>query len=363
MRKNKPWKLMSDGQILQYAREHNYNKFSPTELYKADRWFYAVLRNRNLSDKILKTKKRSWRSHSDEEILNYGLEHGYQGLTGPELAKKDPGYKDILFKKKLQEKLVRITRRRVSWNDMTDDEIINFGIEHGYDGLTSGKLKKRDPTYLFHMYKRGLSVKILKTTHRKWDSSTDEEILRYGIEQGYRGITFMELRKKDPSYAQILSKRKLISKILKRTIRNWGKMTDQEILEYARKSGYMGVQTGRLSKIDPAFYDVLNRRGLIDDVATRKFRNFRNWSKMTDENIVNYGIEHNYTRLSFRELSKLDSSYRQILEKRNLLHKVISLSPRRNFRKMSDQEIIQFAKKSGFGGLPPSEIERVDASF
>src|SRR2546428_188766 len=144
-------------------------------------------------------------------------------------------------------------RKMRNWKAMTDNQMLEYAKDHKYEKLGRRELQEFDGGFYNALIKRNLLDRLLISKRRSWTSMTDEEILEYGKKNGYTGLRYKELREKDPSYATILYERKLSQKILKQTVRNFSKMSDQEILNYAEKLGYKGLDVSQLRKVDISF--------------------------------------------------------------------------------------------------------------
>ncbi|TAL47619.1 hypothetical protein EPN87_02580, partial [archaeon] len=83
---------MSDDEILLYGKKSGYEGWNPKRLKNKDQGYYTILNNRHLTYKLLRKLKRSWQNMTDDEILEYGKNHGYDKLNARELIKQDVGY-------------------------------------------------------------------------------------------------------------------------------------------------------------------------------------------------------------------------------------------------------------------------------
>lgn len=99
----------------------------------------------------------------------------------------------------------------------------------------------------------------------------NEEIIKY-YQEHYNGLTRKELFKKDRSFYEELKKRGLIDIVprKRREPRNWSSMSNEEVIEYYKKY-YNGLSRGELFKKDPGFYNELRKRRLIDIVHVKRY--------------------------------------------------------------------------------------------
>ncbi len=209
--------------------------------------------------------------------------------------------------------------------------------------------------------------------NRLWRKMTDEQIVEYArrlmVEKGR--TTKKELQEEDKGLYAILHIRKLISKIeFEGKQRSWMRMSDGEIVEYARKVVEENGITGRreLYKADIGLYNVLRKRRLLDEIEViEKRRKGRQWKDMSDEEIVEYArkvVEENgITRRA--ELCKTDTGLYNALQKKGLLNEVGLGKKRRSWKSMSDEEIVDYAK--GFveekGVMHRGELESIDSGL
>ena len=108
--------------------------------------------------------------------------------------------------------------------------------------------------------------------------------------------------------------------------RLWSRMSDEEVVEVARKFMEEKGITGRkeLEKADQGLYQVLRKRGLLDEVGF--VEKYRTWTEMEDEEVIEFA------RIFMREreiskrygLEKADSGLYQVLRERGLLNRVFA---------------------------------------
>ncbi|MBU0528046.1 hypothetical protein KKE92_06190 [Candidatus Micrarchaeota archaeon] len=127
-RKGRPWTDMSDDEVIEFAEKIIERKKinSKLELKKADHGVYEVLRIRKLIDQIgLKNRQRSWKSRSDEEIIDFTREFmAENGINGrSELKITDSGLYHVLQSRRLlNSAFAHIERKRT---DNARDAVID----------------------------------------------------------------------------------------------------------------------------------------------------------------------------------------------------------------------------------------------
>jgi len=195
---------------------------------------------------------------------------------------------------------------------------------------------------------------------RLWRKMTDEQIVEYAAKwKKKKGITEREeLRKTDNGLYHILCKRGLLDEIgfekKQREKRSWANMSDEEIVNYARKvieENRISLK-GELRDVDSGLYVALRKRGLLDEVGfEEKEVGKRLWKKMSDEEVVGYAkkVMEEYAIARKGELQALDHALYEVLRQRGLLDEVGFVGKKqrktRLWRKMSDDEIIEFARR------------------
>jgi len=133
--------------------------------------------------------------------------------------------------------------------------------------------------------------------------------------------------------------------------RAWSKMKEEQIVEYAMKvmkeNGVNG--RGELSKIDSGLYGVLRKRGLLDNVGfvEKKRRKQRSWKDMSDEEIVEYAMKvMKENGVNGRgELEKIDYGLYNVLRRRGLIGRIGLDEKQRSWSDISDGEIVEYARR------------------
>ncbi|MBU0533063.1 hypothetical protein KKB44_06240 [Candidatus Micrarchaeota archaeon] len=245
-----------------------------------------------------------------------------------------------------------------AWRVMSDDELVKYArkfIEE--EGIKRvGELRRVDKGLYLILRRRGLinEIKFEEKMQKKrnWNSMSDEELVEYTKKfvEERRISGRYELEKTDKGLYQVLMKRGLLDEIelenKNHGKRNWKAMTNDEVVEHTKKFVEEKKMSGRfeLEKADTGLYDVLRKRGLLDEVGFEE--KYRDWASMSDEEIVGYvrklmeekGINGR------RELNKADSGLYSILKRRKLLNDIGFEEKQRNWASMSNDEIVEYAK-------------------
>ncbi len=286
--------------------------------------------------------RRLWRKMSDENIVELARRvMKEQGISGKEeLQKTDVGLYFILRRRKLVEKVGFETkiRKRRSWKDMSDEEIIELarrvmkeknisgrGEMRGVDGGLYNILRKR--RLLDHVR---FEEKIKKG--RSWADMDNEEIIelarRVMKEKNISGRG--ELENADPGVYTVLRTRGLLNKVgFEEKVRSWIGMSDEEIIELIRKNILERGITGRyeLAHADRGLYNISKKRGLLDEIGfAQKRRKGRTWKDMSDDEIVEFARKRMEEKgiTGRNDLDKADSGVYSILKRRKLLDRVFA---------------------------------------
>ncbi|MBU0533066.1 hypothetical protein KKB44_06255 [Candidatus Micrarchaeota archaeon] len=225
-----------------------------------------------------------------------------------------------------------------AWRVMSDDELVKYARkfieEEGISGLW--KLSKADSGLYYVLWKRKLLDRIgLEDKKRDWNSMNDEELVEYAkrfMEENEISER-RELEKTDSGLYGVLKRRRLLDRVgfedKMQKKRNWKSMSDEELVEYAKRFMEEKEINGRkdLWKADSGLYTVLWKRKLLDRVGfEEKRQRQRDWNSMNDDEIVEYAkkfIEEN--GISEREeLKKADRGLHQVLKIRKLLDTVFA---------------------------------------
>ncbi|MBU0533062.1 hypothetical protein KKB44_06235 [Candidatus Micrarchaeota archaeon] len=266
---------------------------------------------------------------------------------------------------------------RRSWSVMRDHELVKFARKFMEEEGINGRheLEKADKGVYGILWKRKLLGEIgFENNQRDWNSMNDEEIVEYTEEFMREGIREREeLRKADEGLYAALFRRKLLDKVgfeEKREERGWTSMSDEEIVGYAKK--FMeenGIsRRGKLQKADGGLYRILRKRRLLDEIRFEERR--RDWKAMSDEKLIGYakGFIEKEEIGGTRELMNADKGLYSVLRRRKLLDKVgfeTKKREMRNWKAMTDDEIIKYARKTmeeeGISGR--EELRKVDSGL
>ncbi len=342
------WKKLSDEQIVALVRKTmEENGISGRkELERTDRGLYGILHRRGLLGEIeFEQKIRSWKDMSDVEIVRFAQKVMQQkGITGRhEMEKADPGLYSILSGRVLLEEVgfERKRKKGRSWKGMSNDEIIEFAMkvieEQGI--ADKGEFFTSDPGLHSILRKRGLlnEVGLERKVRRKrsWKGMSDVEVVDYAKRvMKKKGITGKhKLEKADHGLYNALGQKGLLDRVgfeeKRKEERSWKDMSNEEIVEYARKVMERQGITGRseLDRFDSGLYGILRKRKLLEDVGFEVKRGtLRSWRDMDNDEIIRYakkaireeGISGRY------ELDKFDSGLYSILKRRGLVDRAFA---------------------------------------
>jgi hypothetical protein len=250
------------------------------------------------------------------------------------------------------------------WASMTDENLVRYAKRYMKENGISGRreLYDTDQRWYYILRKRGLLDKIgfegkMRKT-RNWKDMEDNEIIevskRFIEEKGITGRS--ELQKADQGLCYVLRKRKLLDELVfekkRPKRRQWNKMSDEELIEHAKRFMKENAIRGRgmLSRADRGMYDVLRKRKLLDKLVTRKNqRKRRPWNKMQDEEIIDHAKRFmEEQRICGRtELRIEDVGLYGILVRRRLLGRVWFEEKKRKeklWKDLSNEELIKHVK-------------------
>jgi hypothetical protein len=148
--------------------------------------------------------------------------------------------------------------------------------------------------------------------------------------------------------------------IAKNRARDWSAFSDQQLVSHAQKLIGERVITGRkeLAKADSGLYEVLRERKLIDEIGLDDKRGDIKpqgfYAKMSDEELIGFArkiIQENGV-VGRGDLAKADRGLYKALQNRKLIDRVGLADKRGDDRKpsgfysrMSDEELVGFAKR------------------
>ena len=241
---------------------------------------------------------RVWREMSDEELVKFAKRFVEEkGITGKkELQMADNGLHLALRRRKLLDR-VGFEEKSRNWTSKSNDEIVDFTERFmAKRGITKrGELQKTDPGLYDVLRNRNLLDRIgFAGRRREWGSISDDEIVELARKvMKERGITkSKELEKTNLSVYHILQRRKLLDRVsFDERKRKWGSMSDDEIVELARTvMKERGItKKWELKKADPGLYTTLYKRKLTDRVGfENRYRKARAWASMSDDELVKF---------------------------------------------------------------------------
>jgi len=358
------WSRISDKDIVRFAQKtmREGKITGKGELRKADLGLYDVLRKRGLFGKVgFKEKRRSWRSVSDEEVVDFARKFMEEnGITGrKELEKADSGLYLVLRTRELLERIgfADKKRRKRPWKDMRDDEVVEYAKKVMREKKVTGRKEmcKTDSGLYEILRIRGLVNEVGFEEERKkrdWKDMSDGEVVvltrKLMEEKGISGRH--ELVKADSGLYNLLRRRRLLDKVgFEKKQRPWKDLSDEEIVRFAWKAMKEKEITGRheLEKADRRLYQVLLKRGLLDRVGFEEKKKTRTWKNISDKDIIEFAQkfmeEKGISRR--RELRRADSGLYDVLRKRGLLGKVRFDDKLRPWKGMGDEEVIEFAQE------------------
>ncbi|MFH1685198.1 MAG: hypothetical protein ABH983_02730 [Candidatus Micrarchaeota archaeon] len=242
--------------------------------------------------------------------------------------------------------------RRV-WSKMSDEQIVELAKkvmeENGITGRK--KLINADRGLYSALHKRRLLDKVeFEDKLRFWNGLSDDDIVEFARktmeENEISGRS--ELEKADSGLYSVLGKRGLLDEIgigWKRKL--WKDISDDEIVEFAKKVMEENVVSGRteLKKADTGLYEVLRIRGLLGKVGFEEKQ--RSWKVMSEKKIIMFTKEiMKENEISSRTgLIKVDSGLYRVLRIRGLLGKVGFEEKKRSWENLSNEDIVELAKK------------------
>ncbi len=298
------WSRLTDVQVVAFTRKliQDEGITGRTELQIADSGLCTILRKRGLIGEIgLDRKFRSFKEAGNEELVE--LARGVLEEKGVarrrELEKADPALYDVLRRRGLLDRVGFEDKRR-SWKDMGNDEILEIAKNAiKENGITKKReLNDVDSGLYSVLWKRGL-LDLLEFEEKRtyWKEISDEELIELAKkvmrENGISGRK--ELEDINSGIYNNLRKRGLLSRIgferKRKKKRSWNDVSDEELLELARK---LIEENGICSRLkfkgaDSGLHEVLRLRNLLDMIKFKEKRRIHaSWKDMTDEEIVEF---------------------------------------------------------------------------
>jgi len=354
------WKDMSDEEVVVLAKRVIEGKkiTGRKTLDTVDQTLYSVLRKRKLLGQVgFEEKLRSWQDMSDEEVVELARKTmGSKGICKrDELKGVDCGVYEILRIRGLLDE-VGFEQKRRSWKNMSDEELVEVAkiILKEKEICGRKELKSADSGLHEILRARGLLDEVgFRTKQSPWKDLSDEEIVKLARElMRENGIRLKgELIKADRKLYRVLRKRGLLDEInFVGRRRYWKNMTDEQIVEYARKVVEKNNIGGRkeLSVFDRGLYSVLRTRKLLDQIEFPQIRKkSKAWKDMSDDELLDLAKK----LMEEKELkgkSELDRANHMLYENlrvRGLLDRIDFEINHRSWKDMSNEEIVKIARK------------------
>jgi len=189
---------------------------------------------------------------------------------------------------------------------------------------------------------------------RLWSKMSDEEMVEYAKKvMKKKGITRkIKLIKADHPLYEGLRKRRLIDKIeFEEEPRSWKNVSDKEIIELARKlMNEHGILLKKeLYHLDRGLHSILYKRGLLGEVGFEERQ--RSWENMSNVEVIEFVKRLMKTEkiTGKTEFEKFDRGLFGVLRRRGLLDEVGFEEKKRKHRSwkdMDNEEIVEYTKKS-----------------
>ncbi len=262
---------------------------------------------------------------------------------------------------------------------MTDEQIIDFARKVMKEKEITGRkdLSKTDCGLYGALQRRGLLEKVgfeeKRRTERSWKDMNDNEVVELArkVMEEKKVTGREELRKADSGLYSILIRREVHGKIgFEENHRSWKDLSDEEVIEFAKKlmvKKKINNKTG-IKNADSRLYQVLRRRGLLDEIGCEeKRRKDRSWKDMNDEEVIEFAKKlMNENGISKKgKLKELDQGIYQVLRERGLLSRVGFEEKQRHWKDMSNEEIVEYARKmmEENGITKRKELEKADSGL
>ncbi len=316
----------------------------------------------------MRRKHRNWKGMSDEELRKH-YKDNFDGMKRDEIRKADSGFYDVLYRRGLIDMVPTVKRPRRNWSAMSNDELMQMHREK-FEGMTRTQISRLDSVFVRIMRRRGLVHHIPTKTgkepkgpeeQREWASKSNDEIEQY-YKEHYDGMKSSEVSRIDSGFHGAITKRRM-HHIFPKNPRAWKSMPDSELADIYKES-YGGMTRVELSQSHGGLYAELRKRGMLHIVATKggEHRKRRMWSQMSDDEIKGYFME-NYKGVFIKELMKIDSKFYQILRERGLM----DIVPRTNREKrdwsiMSDDDVLQYYEDN-YPGTTRGYLHRKDSGL
>jgi len=362
-RGRRSWSRLSDEQIVEYAKRiMEENEISVrSKLRGFDGALYHTLKKRGLLDTIsFSGKRRPWKDMSDEELVDFARRtmKEVKVVMRWELSRVDSGLYSALRKRGLLEEIGFDDKLR-SWVRMSDEDVLESARMAICENALVGRrdLEMTDGCLYDALRKRGLlDLLEFEGAKRSWKDMSDEEIIEHArkVLRENKITCRSELGNIDSRIYSILTRRGLLDKVgfekKQKKARSWEGMSNDEIIEFTRnlmKERQINIKA-ELKKVDSGLYGTLQRRGLLDEVGfEEKTRKRRSWKSMTDEEIIELAkktMKENGI-VCKKDLRKHDSGLLFILNRRKLAGRIGFVEKQRSWKHMSNEEVVDFARK------------------
>ena len=200
---------------------------------------------------------------------------------------------------------------------------------------------------------------------RFWSKMSNKELIQYAKAHGLHNITPLEAMQKDKNFYHAICKRGLNKQIFHDTKRRWSNMTDAQIIAYTKHQGFFGQPAKKAIKEDYHLYYTLGQRGLRDIIFKSKLKN---WKDFSDKDFINYAKRQGIYRVDRSKALEQDRLFYRALLWNNpdLAQKIFSERKKAlpiDWDAMSDDEVIEYGRKQGLYGLNPREVGEKKSVF
>jgi len=364
--KRRDWSSESEEDILRFAKDvmKEKNLWSRSDLKHADSGLYRTLERRKLLCRIGFESKQRWVSLSDDDIFRIAREYiARTGITKrTQLQAANPALLSAIYRRKLGPLIWALDRRPGGFfTKMTKAELLGYARkmmkEKGINGRA--ELAKAERGLYKALNKGGMLAKVgFKMKQRDWASMSDSELVecakKFISEKAIADLK--RLRKADSGLHSALFKRGLLDRIgFEIKNRKWGDFSDERLLAHARefieKNGIASIS--QLKKADKGLETVLRKRRILNKLEfwqrrrVRRLHKPRNWALMDNRELLEYARKFVKAKgiKNKTELQTYDSGLYFTLCKRKIQHLLCLVEKRRNWKVMSDSELIEHTKR------------------
>ncbi len=179
----------------------------------------------------------------------------------------------------------------------------------------------------------------------------NDELIKYAKNISKNCKTANDLNKIDHELFFVLSKKNLLTKVFniqENKTEKYNTYTDNELIIYAKeiyKNNNIQYASG-LGKIDRPLLNVLNKRNLINKVIPNKYEKINRYKQMSNSELIEYAKEIFKECKYSSDAIKIDKSLVSVLNKKQLLNKVLNnrYIKYKQYELMSNDELIKYAK-------------------